>query len=618
MSKATFPERGRRENGTFYDLPKLPCGPWKQSQNKNWFREVKNDDGTKFGTDFVKTDGNGEPYIERVRAGEILDERPGITERAYSLMLQRKTGEATELVADYIKTKIPSFKSTRVDKNSELYYYEDGIFRPGGRAKIQEETRKILGDAYTTQFANWVITKIEADSYIDEKEFFRSAEKNPHEVPVQNGILNLETGELKPFTPDKIFFTKLPVPYDPEAKCPEFLRFLGSIVENDEAVLTIQEIFGYAPFREYRYEKIFVFVGQGRNGKGKLLSVLIALLGSEAVAGESLQTLEEDQFAEANLFGKLVNITGDLPERPLKSTANIKGLTGRDLRSANRKNLNRLNFVNCAKFISAANGLPRGSGIAQAFFDRLIILHFPKRFLPQNELDLMSDEEKKNCFPQDENILERMTTPSELSGVLNWALEGFRRLQKNHGFTYSKTSSTVRDEWVALSNSLAAFCKLNVEIDASSSIPKKEFFRAYLEFCSSRKLKPVSTKFFKNYLESEYGAEEERPYAGPGLNSERVWTGIRLKSGLFQDFRGVSPYSEKFGFPVKTNTPEFPEETGILLDRFRALFSGSYAGRPLAIEVVQRRLPEVSDDVLRSWLDRGEAVELPVGWVMPT
>lgn len=66
---------------------------------------------------------------------------------------------------------------------------------------------------------------------------------------------------------------------------------------------------------------------------------------------------------------------------------------------------------------------------------------------------------------------------------------------------------------------------------------------------------------------------------------------------------------------VTTVTQLHPEN---LLDRFRALFSGAYAGHPLAVEVVQRKLPAVTDEVLRGWLSRGDVVENPAGWVMPT
>jgi len=45
---------------------------------------------------------------------------------------------------------------------------------------------------YTTHLAKNVINKIEADTYIDQDDFFEQQNKHPYIIPVKNGLLNLK------------------------------------------------------------------------------------------------------------------------------------------------------------------------------------------------------------------------------------------------------------------------------------------------------------------------------------------------------------------------------------------------------------------------------------------
>jgi len=86
-----------------------------------------------------------------------------------------------------------------------------------------------------------------------------------YELPVQNGILCLKTLSLKQFTPDKYFFNKLPIVYDPDAKCPKINKFLTEITVNNTNLL--YEIFGFSLVKKMFLETTFMFVGDGSNGK---------------------------------------------------------------------------------------------------------------------------------------------------------------------------------------------------------------------------------------------------------------------------------------------------------------------------------------------------------------
>ncbi|MBA7703678.1 hypothetical protein ES703_112470 [subsurface metagenome] len=100
----------------------------------------------------------------------------------------RERDLAGELIVKKI-LKDKSIHTTRDDIKSEMWIYSEGIYIPQGRTFVKEYCRRILGYAYSGQFANKVIEKIETDTYIEQEKFFK--EKYPNQLPVQNGILDI-------------------------------------------------------------------------------------------------------------------------------------------------------------------------------------------------------------------------------------------------------------------------------------------------------------------------------------------------------------------------------------------------------------------------------------------
>src|SRR3989338_320195 len=116
--------------------------------------------------------------------------------RSYVLMLlaSKKRDEATEMLCQEIYN-IHHLYTTRDDEKSDLWIYQEGIYVPNGRTYVKEFCRAVLGEAYTNHIANDVISKIETDTYIEAKEFFKESASN--EIPVKNGILDIFTKTLR-------------------------------------------------------------------------------------------------------------------------------------------------------------------------------------------------------------------------------------------------------------------------------------------------------------------------------------------------------------------------------------------------------------------------------------
>lgn len=444
----------------------------------------------------------------------------------YTTGKEKYWSEATEMLVDYVKKKMIIY-SIKDDKINEMWIYKDGIYIPQGRSEIKILLRDLLGDRYSQFVFGKVIDKIEPDTSIDPKLFFNQCHK--YEVPVLNGILNVFTRELKPFTSEKIFFSKLPVTYNPSSSCPQIEKFLVDTLSNEEDKSVFYEIGGFCLIGDYTFEKAFMFVGNGRNGKDKSLELIKRLMGIENCCSIPLASLDSTSFVISEFFGKKVNLSGEISNQDLKDTSMFKALTGRSLINAKRKFLNDISFVNYAKFIFACNDLPMVYDFSRGFWDRWVLLEFPFTFVTEEEYNNAKDKSLMKL--RDENIIDKITTDEELSGLLNKFLDGLARLFMNKNFSITKGTDEIKKLWIRRSNSFYAFCVDMIEQDYDNSISKKELRRIYANYCKTHKVIPKSDNVIKRILQDEYGATESQDYE----SKNRIWEGIKWKTTIGYD-----------------------------------------------------------------------------------
>jgi len=125
--------------------------------------------------------------------------------------------EAQELLVNHLVFKF-KLKTIMQDEKEEVWGYKKGIYLPIGKSLVKEDLRRILDKGYNKTMYNNVIEKIMPSTFINANDFFTV--NHIDYVPVENGLLNIKTSTLEPFTPDKIFFNKLPVKYNLSSSCP--------------------------------------------------------------------------------------------------------------------------------------------------------------------------------------------------------------------------------------------------------------------------------------------------------------------------------------------------------------------------------------------------------------
>ena len=449
-----------------------------------------------------------------------------LKEQVLSFLQQKKFGEASELLVEEIKERNYIY-TTEVDKQPEVYIYKDGIYLPEGECQIKKQVRIIMGDNYSDWIGNQIMAKIKLDTGISPDKFFK--EDNFYEVPVMNGILDLKTKELNEFSHEKIFFSKLPVTYDVKAKCPMIDKFLSDVLYKPEDKAVFYELAGFGLVKDYFLEKACMFVGNGRNGKGKSIELLKRLVGVGNTASVPLSAITSDSPFVERLWKRYFNLAGDISSKDLKETGMFKQLTGRDPISANRKYKNVVEFTNYAKMVFACNELPRVYDYSDGFWDRWVLLEFPYKFVEKSTYD--SEKNKGNLKVRDTGIIDKITSEEEMSGFLNEALSGLHRCFDNGKFSYTIGTEEVKNKWIRMSDSFMAFCMDCVEGDYDSKITKREIRNVYKKYCDKHKVGGVGDKAIKATLQEMFGASEDRVVLGIGMNLEFVWTGIKLKNG---------------------------------------------------------------------------------------
>lgn len=462
-------------------------------------------------------------YIDKLKQNN-LNETKDLKLRFLELVSGRvkQIAEATELIVQNILSKEYIY-TTKDDVKSEMWIYKEGVYLPQGKSEIKEKVREILQEHFNSFYLNQIINKIEADTFIEQEKFFN--QNYLEEIPVLNGLLNLRTRELKSFTPEKIFFNKLPVEYDPRADCPQIDKFLSEILKSEDDKEVFYEFSGFCLWKEYKFEKALIAVGNGRNGKDKSLELIKRLLGVENCCSVPLGSIVPDSFIISEFHNKMANLAGEISNSNLKDTSAFKALTGRSLQSAPRKFLKPITFVNHAKFIFACNELPMVFDNSKGFWDRWIVLEFPFTFVSKPEYDAAID--KTLLKIRDESIIEKITTQREMSGFLNACLNGLDRILDNKVFSSTTGSEEIKKMWVRKSNSVMAFCLSEIEEHYDGYISKKEFRKRYTSFCKEHKVSCKSDFVIKKTLEEAFGGSEgNREVLG---RWEKVWECVKWK-----------------------------------------------------------------------------------------
>ena len=290
---------------------------------------------------------------------------------------------------------------------------------------------------------------------------------NTESVNCLNGEVHLSNGvwQLYPHYREHYRTTQLPVIYDPAANALEFLNFLYSIFRDDndknEKVQLILEMMGYSMMSHANREKFILLIGSGANGKSVLLDTLQALLGSDNVAAVQPSNFDS-KFQRAHLHQKLANIVTELKQGETIADAELKAITSGEPATVEHKNKDPFVMRPFATCWFGTNHMPHTRDYSDAFFRRAIVVTFNRVFAP---------------YEQNTNLKASLAT--ELSGILNLALNAYAWVVHKNGFTIPASSKDAEMKWKLETNQVAQFIECCCKVDSGEKVSVDQIYSAY-------------------------------------------------------------------------------------------------------------------------------------------
>jgi P4 family phage/plasmid primase-like protien len=330
---------------------------------------------------------------------------------------------------------------------------------------------------------------------------------DPWLLNVDNGTLDLRTGQLRPHRGEDRITKLAPITYDPAATCPLWEAFLNCIFDKNKNLIDfVQRLFGYSLTGEVSEQVLVFLYGTGANGKSTFLLILQSLLGEYATqaAPELLLTKKGDAHPTevADLFGRRVAVSTEVEAGRSWSEVQIKQLTGGDRIKARFMRKDFFEFQPTHKLFVAANHKPRVRGTDHGIWRRIRLVPFSVT-IPEHA--------------RDKNLVQKLQ--AELPGILAWAVRGCLAWQKDGlGEPAEVTAATkaYREEMDALGEFFDDCCIIDRNVEAKAH----DLYSAYVQWCDINGERPMGQRSFGMALRERGFADRK--------SGVKVWVGVGL------------------------------------------------------------------------------------------
>ncbi len=326
-------------------------------------------------------------------------------------------------------------------------------------------------------------------------------DQNPMLLALGNTYIDLETGKLIPPDPSHLVSISSPVQYDPEADCPTFKEFIHTIFEGDEDIISfIQKMIGYSMTGRGDEQCMFILNGDGANGKSTLMNIISKLLGGYARTAAS-QTLMANTRSGVgddlmHLVGsRFINVS-ETDQGQALAEAKIKRITGGDAITARNLFSTYGTFKLNGKIWLATNNLPNIQGRDHGIYRRLRVIPFNKKFTPDQ---------------QDKTLANRLET--ELSGIMNWAIEGCLKWQAD-GLSSPQIILDQLDQYQTEMDTVGNYAAENLVLQPEGKLQSSKLFTHYKEWCRVMGYTAQDDRGFKNSMLQMDGVSHSRSRNG--------------------------------------------------------------------------------------------------------
>lgn len=417
--------------------------------------------------------------------------------------------------------------------NDRIWWFNSQIYRDNGKEYIKHLLYSVAGDDVDKRTVNEVLDRVSSRLQLSPKIF----NPNPCLLGLANGVLDCKTSKFRNYVKNDLITDQLPVHYDPAAKCPEIIRFIEDLTPNYDDRINLIDIFASGAYRK-ALAYIAFLIGHGSSGSTTYIDLLQAFYGEGNTEAIPLNELVEKQFALSSLKNARFSIGQEVEDVKKSGTARIKEISGGDWISADVKNKDRARFRGWTKLIFKGNGVPRFSDSTWGFRRRFDEIKLPYKFVP------IVDPAEPNQREMDPDIITKITSPAELSGLLNliavrlpWIIEN-SRIYKAEG-QYEAYKVQV-DSVISF---LDIFCTYYPEA-ISIRVTVKNLYDHFQKWCTLTMANEVDVRQFGRYVRRYC---ENKPGLETTINgiTATVYPGLSFDQGKYNE--DGEPYIEAIG-----------------------------------------------------------------------
>jgi putative DNA primase/helicase len=351
---------------------------------------------------------------------------------------------------------------------------------------------------------------------------------------VQNGTIDLRTGELRAHNPHELITKVAARNYDPDASSAVWEQFLADVFQDDaEMIGFMQRTIGYTLTGSTHAHAFYIAWGSGRNGKSTLFGAVGKVLGDYAATTPAQTILHRDRAGGipndiAALAGSRMVTVSETDSGMALNVGLVKQLTGGDPVTARFLYKEAFTFQPQMKFWLMTNNKPDIPESTRAIWARIKLIPFENDFTGREDT--------------------QMDTKLSEAGdaILAWAVDGCLRGQRE-GLREPPKVHAATQSYKEEQDLLAEFVDETCDLEAGLEVKARMLYKAYQDWClANQQMRPMSEKDFSNQMQQR---------------------GIRKvkKSGMYYldiGLKSPSPNVHPFPTIIRTAPPPWQTSTG--------------------------------------------------------
>ena len=535
----TLPQAHQRNHALLITASLMRDAGWKKEKaiekiKENGWHGIEKERGGM--SEIVKTinsayaNGYRYSYKNEIISHNMTPEEQREIQIAYTEVAKIKKDTDKIRYTNYEREILINYPYLRKNEIGIIFNYDRGVYRMLSDLQVSDI---VLNGLYDDMLWNFRTKKSVADkvacllSIIPPLELTNDG---GYILNLKNGLLNLNTRELRNHSPDFVSLVQFPVEYDPNAVCPVWEACMEAWTvgeECEEKKTLLKQFSGYLLSSSMQYDKALFLVGDGGAGKSTFIDTLARVLGDQSVSHIDLEGLY-GQYGMKGLIGKRLNVIEEVEGNFYHSNKLKKLISGEPV-TIDMKYKDQFTFTPQAKFVFAVNLIPRIDDSSTATERRMLVVNF------------------KNNFQENPNTALRSSMgllADELSGILNWMIEGAHLLKASGRFITTTEQTELLAEYRMENSSVEGFIGECLEFGEGYSVGTRELYDEYKTYCGKDGRKFKSHISFNKEMKT-YGGKKKKFFFEPRQHGSDIskFVGVRIVDNWSQERRVQVEYN---------------------------------------------------------------------------